>query len=92
VIDSAFIQFGQNDMRQDCPAWIEPYPTLPCHRSEHRQQRDSIQRWQTQAVVRSGGTLSAAPVSYVQELLNIYVSPLPGHPDSANQDHAGFRH
>ena len=28
-LESVFIQFGQSEMRQDCPGWIEPYATLP---------------------------------------------------------------
>ncbi len=81
-LDSAFGQFGRNDMRKDCPERIEPYQFLP----------SPDPTTGTNAIPYSLGTLTAwnpptatrnaTPVSYMQELLNIYVAALPGHPDS----------
>ncbi len=84
-LESAFLQFGKNEMRQDCPAWIQPYATLPA----------TDPNTGSNAIPYSDGTLTtwtapplilhAPPVRYIQELLNIYVAPLPGHPDSGQQ-------
>jgi phospholipase C len=81
-LESAFAQFGQSAMRLDCPDWITPYPTLPCVDPSTG----------SNAIPYSDGTLtpwsppdstsSAKPVAYILEFLNIYVAPLPGHPDS----------
>jgi len=81
-LESAFAQFGQSTMRLDCPDWITPYPTLPC----------TDPSTGSNAIPYSDGTLtpwsppsstsSAKPVAYILEFLNIYVAPLPGHPDS----------
>jgi phospholipase C len=81
-IESAFIQFGQNGMRENCPAWIEPYKTLPSVDPKTGSNvipysDGTLTPWTVPA-----STMSAAPVSYIRELLNIYVAPLPGHPDS----------
>lgn len=86
VLDSAFRQFGQKEIRQDCPRWIECYQTLP----------SADPNTLSDAIPYSDGTLttpwappastsSAPPVSYIQELLNIYVAPLPGSPDTGKK-------
>ncbi|MFZ6765744.1 alkaline phosphatase family protein [Undibacterium sp. Di26W] len=84
-LDSAFVQYGQITMRQDCPDWIVPYATLPC----------TDPSTGSNAIPYSDGTLTpwtppksmmrAKPVAYIQEFLNIYVAPLPGHPDSGKK-------
>ena len=52
------------------------------HRSEYRQQRDSLQRWHADDVNSTGIHSECAPLSYIHELVNIYLARLPGHPDS----------
>ena len=85
-LESAFLQFGRNEIRVDCPPRIEPYATLP----------STDPNTNSNAIPYSDGTLTtpwappplmlqAPPVSYIQELLNIYVGPLPGHPDSGKR-------
>jgi len=81
-LDAAFNQFGQETMRQDCPLWMEPYATLP----------SADPATNSNAIPYASGTLTpwtpplgmdaAAPVPYINELLNIYLNSLPGHPDS----------
>jgi phospholipase C len=81
-LDAAFARFGQSTMRQDCPEQIPPYPTLPS--TDPHTHSDAIPYSDGTLTVWTppSGTETAPPVPYVQELLNIYVAPLPGHADS----------
>lgn len=84
-LDSAFEQFGRHSMRQDCPVRITPYPTLP----------STDPSTGSNAIPYSDGTLmgwtapastpAAPPVTYIRELLNMYVAPLPGSPESGRK-------
>jgi phospholipase C len=81
-LEAAFTQFGQNTMRTDCPDWIEPYATLPTtdpHTGSNAipYSDGTLTPWSPPA-----GTDAAPPVPYINELMNIYLSPLPGHEDS----------
>jgi phospholipase C len=81
-LDSVFSQFGQSTMRTDCPDWMAPYPTLPCNdpatgSNEVPYSDGTLTQW-----IPPPDILSAPPVPYINELLNIYAGPLPGHPDS----------
>jgi phospholipase C len=81
-LNCAFSQFGVKTMREDCPMWMEPYATLPT----------TDPNTQSNAIPFASGTLSpwspplnmnaAPPVPYINELLNIYLNSMPGHPDS----------
>jgi phospholipase C len=84
-LDTAFTRLSPNGLRRDCPIWIEPYKTLP-----------SVDpHTGSDAIPYSAGALTpwsppeamagAPPVGYIQELLNIYVAPLPGSPDSGQE-------
>jgi phospholipase C len=81
-LDSAFSQFGQSAMRTDCPGWITPYPTLPCVDPATGSNAIPYCEGKLTAWTPPAGTDAAPPVDYINELMNIYVSPLPGHPDS----------
>jgi len=84
-LDSVFSQFGQSSQRTDCPQWIEPYSILPC----------TDPATCSNAIPYSDGTLkpwtphpgieSAPPVIYINELLDIYTRPLPGHADTGKK-------
>lgn len=84
-IEAAFIQFGQNQMRQECPEWIEPYKTLP--RNDPNTGSNAIPYCEGKLAIWTPphSILNAAPVAYINELLNIYLAPLPGHPDSGKK-------
>ena len=69
-------------MRTDCPGWITPYPTLPCTDPATGSNAIPYSEGKLTAWTPPAGTDAAAPVDYINELMNIYVSPLPGHPDS----------
>jgi phospholipase C len=84
-LETAFTQFNVKKMRTDCPAWITPYATLPCTDPQTGSNaipfsEGSLTAWKPQSLI-SG----LAPVPYIQELMNIYVAPLPGHPDSGKK-------
>jgi phospholipase C len=81
-LDSVFSQFGQSTMRTDCPGWITPYPTLPCTDPATGSDAIPYNEGNLTAWTPPAGTDAAPPVDYINELMNIYVSPLPGHPDS----------
>jgi phospholipase C len=78
---AAFSQFGLSEMRANCPMMLS-YATLP----------STDPSTGSNAVPYSGGTLvpwtpptgtmSAPPVRYIKEVMNIYVAPLPGDSDS----------
>lgn len=84
-LDAVFTKFGRAEMRQDCPPFMEPYATLPSTKPNGN----------SNAIPYSDGTLTVwnppddisneAPIGYIQELLNIYIAPLPGHPDSGEK-------
>jgi phospholipase C len=78
-LGSAFSQFGVDTMRQDCPTWITPYPTLPCTDPQTQSNAIPYSDGTLTAWTPPQGTQSAPPVSY------IYVAPLPGHPDSGKK-------
>jgi hypothetical protein len=84
-LESAFVQLGLKEMRQDCPAWIEPYSTLPSTDPQTGSKAIPYSDGTLMPWNPPQGTLSATPVSYIQELLNIYLAPLPGHPDSGKK-------
>ena len=69
-------------MRTDCPSWIIPYPTLPCTDPSTGSNAIPYSEGKLTAWMPPAGTDAAAPVDYINELMNIYVSPLPGHADS----------
>lgn len=84
-LDSVFIHYGQTEKRTDCPASIEGYATLPVadpHTNSDAiaHEDGTLKRWAPPA-----GTESAPPVRYINELLDIYVSALPGHPDTGKR-------
>jgi Phosphoesterase family len=85
LLDTVFSNFGQKDMREDCLPWIEPYTSLPF----------ADPQTCSTAIPYSNGSLmlwnpppktdTASPVRYINELLDIYIRPLPGHPDSGKK-------
>ena len=82
-LESAFAQFGLDAMRHDCPERIEHYkpsdlPGYPYQEIPYGDGKLTV--W-----TPPEGIKSAPPVSYVNELLDIYVASLPGHPDSGKK-------
>jgi phospholipase C len=84
-LDSAFSQFGQGIMRQDCPGWIEPYTILPSVDPHTNSNDIPYREGQLTAWNPPPKMDEAPPVPYILELLNMYVRPLPGHPDSGKE-------
>lgn len=84
-LQSAFNLFGVSTMRTDCPAWITPYATLPVKDPATGSNAIPYANGQLDAWTPPNGISAAAPVSYINELLDIYVSQLPGHADSGRK-------
>lgn len=84
-LNSVFYQFGQGSMRTDCPEWIAPYPALPCTDPNTNSNEVPFSDGTLSAWAPPAGTDAAPPVPYITELMNIYVSRLPGHPDSGKE-------
>jgi phospholipase C len=82
-LGASFSQFGQETMRGDCPTWIEPYATLPSTDPATGSNEIPYADGTLSVWTPPPGSEDAPPVSYVNELMNIYVAPLPGHTDSA---------
>ncbi len=85
LLNTAFSQFGQKNMRTDCPAWITPYPTLPCTDPATCSNKIPYNDGTLTPWAPPAGIDDAPPVPYINELLGIYVSALPGHPDSGKR-------
>jgi phospholipase C len=79
---SAFKQFGQSSMRTDCPAEIVPYSTLPCIDPSTNSNEIPYSAGISTPWTPPAGMDTAPPVPYINELINIYSGPLPGHADS----------
>ncbi|MFZ6756226.1 alkaline phosphatase family protein [Undibacterium sp. Ji50W] len=86
TLESAFTQYGQSTMRQDCPIWITPYSKLP---STDPSTGSSTIPYSDGTLTKSWSPplsmLNAKPVPYINEFLSIYVARLPGHPDSGKK-------
>ena len=85
LLDSVFDQFGQAVMREDCPHRIGPWETLPTPdpltgSTALPYSDGTLSVWTPPA-----GTAQAKPVEYINEYLNMYISPLPGHADSGKK-------
>jgi phospholipase C len=84
-LQSAFNRFGTDTQRQDCPEWIEPYAHLPSIDPNTNSDAIPYSDGTLTEWTPPSSTLEAAPVAYIQELLDMYVAPLPGHPDSGKE-------
>jgi len=84
-LQSAFVQFGRDTQRKDCPERIEPYAHLPSIDPHTKSDAIPYSDGTLTDWTPRPGTLDAPPVAYIQELLNMYVAPLPGHPDSGKK-------
>ncbi len=83
MLEAVFNGFGVDTMRKDCPDWIRPYPKLPTIDPYTKSDAIPYATGKLTAWTPPPGMDEAPPVPYIEELLNIYVSPLPGHPDSS---------
>ena len=84
-LDSVFSQFGLSSMRTDCPEKLLSYATLPCADPETCSNAIPYSDGTLKAWTPPFGTDATTPVPYINELMNIYVSPLPGHEDSGKK-------
>lgn len=84
-LDTAFALFGQQIMREDCPAWIQPYSTLPSTDPQTNSNTIPYNDGTLTAWNPPPGAEAAPPVPYISEVLNIYLCSLPGHPDSGKK-------
>ncbi len=84
-LQSVFRQFGQDQVRDDCPPWIKPHSTLPSIDPSTGSNCIPYSNGQLTAWNPPSGTGAARPVPYTGELMNIYTAPLPGHPDSGRK-------
>lgn len=79
-LEQVFAKYGSETMR-DCPTHLETTKTMPGPYGNIYELPYGDGKLD-QAISLTQAMLDAAPVSYIQELVNIYLRRLPGHPDS----------
>lgn len=84
-LESAFFDFGLDTMRTDCPEWLSHYTKLPCKNPQTDSDRIPYSDGMLTTWEPPSGNDDCQPVSYINELMNIYVRGLPGHPDSGKK-------